>query len=92
MEDSSHELIEQLIAEEKYCYGFETNLSINNLGVMSASQEPPFPYPSSTNSLEQKTNNNKDISLTFINENSTTTIIGENATLLCESKKGNNFF
>jgi hypothetical protein len=24
MEDSSHELIDQMIAEERYCYGFET--------------------------------------------------------------------
>lgn len=30
MEDSSHELIDQLLAEEKYCYGFE-NVPAKNI-------------------------------------------------------------
>ncbi|GAA5796702.1 hypothetical protein HPULCUR_002077 [Helicostylum pulchrum] len=30
MEDSSHELIDQMIAKEQYCYGFEAVSSLNN--------------------------------------------------------------
>lgn len=43
MEDSSHELIEQLIAEEKYCYGFE-GVPVENVvkDMRKAPLENPF--------------------------------------------------
>ncbi|KAG2228954.1 hypothetical protein INT48_008022 [Thamnidium elegans] len=35
MEDSSHELIDQMIAKEQYCYGFEAVSSLNNTTALS---------------------------------------------------------
>lgn len=44
MEDSSHELIDQMISKEQYCYGFETISSLNNTSTLSnTSSQTPLP-------------------------------------------------
>lgn len=38
MEDSSHELIDQMIAEEQYCYGFDAAPQVTSVGAVGSSQ------------------------------------------------------
>lgn len=38
MEDSSHELIDQMIAEEQYCYGFDAVPQITTVGAINGIQ------------------------------------------------------
>jgi hypothetical protein len=58
MEDSSHELIDQMMAEERYCYGFEimpgntpsSEESRNNQEITTSSSQV---YPSSFGTKDQ---------------------------------------
>lgn len=46
MEDSSHDLIDQMIAKEQYCYGFDnvSSLNTNNTPTVISSQQPQVQF------------------------------------------------
>lgn len=64
MEDSSHELIDQMIAEEQYCYGFDAVQQITNVGAITSNQtqKPQLPILNTGDASKvDNANNNTDI-------------------------------